>query len=168
MVCFRTKNPNLGKIFRVSDWKMLRILWPFGIFYWTFGILYDHLAHCVFIWYIFSGFGVMHQEKSGNSDVQVIFISLKIFDECTRNVKTWVMSKKTFKHLQRRERSLNAHWLQIKLGPAVKMQKSCRFPWSLSTFSWKNTSCEIRYESSFCQSYTAMLCLVLPRPKVSA
>jgi hypothetical protein len=35
------------------------ILWPFGIFY-------DHLAHCVIIWYIFSGFCVIHQEKSGN------------------------------------------------------------------------------------------------------
>jgi hypothetical protein len=33
---------------------------------WTFGILYDHFAHCVFIWYIFSYFGVIHQEKSGN------------------------------------------------------------------------------------------------------
>jgi hypothetical protein len=39
MVCFQTKNPNLGKIFRASDWKMLKyfmaiwnILWIFGIF----------------------------------------------------------------------------------------------------------------------------------------
>jgi hypothetical protein len=35
------------------------ILSPFG----TFCI---HLVHFVFIWYIFSGFGIMYQEKSGN------------------------------------------------------------------------------------------------------
>jgi hypothetical protein len=40
MVCFQTKNPNLGKIIRASDWKMMiyfmaiwNILWAFGIFY---------------------------------------------------------------------------------------------------------------------------------------
>jgi hypothetical protein len=37
-------------------WNILRI----------FGIFYDHLVHFVFIWYIFSGFGIMHLEKSGN------------------------------------------------------------------------------------------------------
>jgi hypothetical protein len=33
---------------------------------WRFGILYDHLVHFVFIWYIFSSFGIMYQEISGN------------------------------------------------------------------------------------------------------
>jgi hypothetical protein len=46
MVCFQTQNPNLGKIFRVSDWKMYIYLRPFGIFK-------DHLAHCVFIFFRF-------------------------------------------------------------------------------------------------------------------
>jgi hypothetical protein len=32
----------------------------------TFGIFYDHLVHYVFIWYTFSNFGIMYQEKSGN------------------------------------------------------------------------------------------------------
>jgi hypothetical protein len=32
----------------------------------TFGIFYDSLVQFVFIWYIFSGFGIMHREKSGN------------------------------------------------------------------------------------------------------
>jgi hypothetical protein len=41
MVCFQTKNPNLGKFFRVLNWKMLIY------------IFYDHLVHCVFIWYSF-------------------------------------------------------------------------------------------------------------------
>jgi hypothetical protein len=31
----------------------------------TFGIFYDHLVHFVFNWYIFPGFGIMYQEKSG-------------------------------------------------------------------------------------------------------
>jgi hypothetical protein len=34
----------------------------------TFGIFYDYLVHFVFIWYIFSGFGIMHQGKSGNPE----------------------------------------------------------------------------------------------------
>jgi hypothetical protein len=40
MVCFQTKNPNLGKFWRALEWKMLvyfmviwNILLPFGIFY---------------------------------------------------------------------------------------------------------------------------------------
>jgi hypothetical protein len=38
---------------------ILNILWRFRIFY-------DNLVHFVFIWSIFSGFGIMYQEKSGN------------------------------------------------------------------------------------------------------
>jgi hypothetical protein len=40
MVCFQTKNPNLGKFWRALEWKMLlyfmiiwNILWPYGIMY---------------------------------------------------------------------------------------------------------------------------------------
>jgi hypothetical protein len=33
---------------------------------WIFGISCDHSVHIVLIWYIFSCFGIMHQEKSGN------------------------------------------------------------------------------------------------------
>jgi hypothetical protein len=42
----------------MAIWNILRI----------FGIFYDHLVHCVFIWYSFSGFGIMQQEKSGNPE----------------------------------------------------------------------------------------------------
>jgi hypothetical protein len=35
---------------------------------WRFGIFYDPLVHFVFIWYIFSGFGMKYQEKSGNPE----------------------------------------------------------------------------------------------------
>jgi hypothetical protein len=47
--------------------KCLYILWPFGTFYvHRLGIFSDHLVHIVYIWYIFSGFGIPYQEKSGN------------------------------------------------------------------------------------------------------
>jgi hypothetical protein len=68
MVCFQTKNPNLGKFWRALDWKMFiyfmaicNILWRLGIFYDIWYILYSFGA-------LFSGFCVMYQEKSGNPD----------------------------------------------------------------------------------------------------
>jgi hypothetical protein len=61
------------------DWKMLMYFMAICNILWAFGILYDHLVHFVPIWYIlcpfgtfcahlvhFFGFGIMHQEKSGN------------------------------------------------------------------------------------------------------
>jgi hypothetical protein len=42
----------------------------------TFGIFYDHLVHFVLIWYIFSGFGIMYQEKSGNPVQGSMLLSL--------------------------------------------------------------------------------------------
>jgi hypothetical protein len=66
MVCFQTKNPNLGKFWRVLDWKMFIYFMDIWNILWTFGILYDRLVHFVFIWRIFSSIGIMCQEKSGN------------------------------------------------------------------------------------------------------
>jgi hypothetical protein len=66
MVCFQSKNPNLRKFFRVSDWKMLIYLVAVWNILWPFGMLCDHSVQIVLIWYIFSFFGIMHQEKSGN------------------------------------------------------------------------------------------------------
>jgi hypothetical protein len=40
----------------MAIWNILRI----------HGIFYDHLVDFVLIWYIFSGYGTMYQEKSGN------------------------------------------------------------------------------------------------------
>jgi hypothetical protein len=68
MACFLTKNPNLGKLLRASDWKMLIYFITIWNMLWIFGIFYDHSVHFVFIWYIFSSFGIMLQEKSGNPD----------------------------------------------------------------------------------------------------
>jgi hypothetical protein len=66
MVCSQTENPNLGKFRIALDWKMLIYFMTTCNISRTFEIFYDHMVHFVFIWYIFSGFGIMYQEKSGN------------------------------------------------------------------------------------------------------
>jgi hypothetical protein len=53
MVCFQTKNPNLGKFWRVLDWKMFKYFMAIWTILWRFGIFCDRLVHFVFIWYIF-------------------------------------------------------------------------------------------------------------------
>jgi hypothetical protein len=68
MVHFLTKNPILGKIFRALDWTMLIYFMSVWNVLRIYEIFYDHLAHFVFIWCIFSGFGNMHKEKSGIPD----------------------------------------------------------------------------------------------------
>jgi hypothetical protein len=63
MVCFQTKNPDLGKFFRVLQCKILvnfltiwSILRPLQIFY-------GHMLYFVVIWYISPRFGILYQEK---------------------------------------------------------------------------------------------------------
>jgi hypothetical protein len=53
MVCFQTKNPDLGKNFRALERQMLLYVMAIWNILWPLGIFYGHLAHCVFIWYIF-------------------------------------------------------------------------------------------------------------------
>jgi hypothetical protein len=69
MVCFQTKNTNLGKFLRALDWKMMiyymaiwNILLAFGIFYdHLVGTFCVHLVHFLRFWY--------HAPKqSGNYD----------------------------------------------------------------------------------------------------
>jgi hypothetical protein len=61
--CFQTKNPNLGKFWRVLLWKILvyfmtiwsmyfTLLEKFGNILWPFSIFYGHLVYFVVIWYI--------------------------------------------------------------------------------------------------------------------
>jgi hypothetical protein len=58
MVCFQTKNPNLGKFWRRAlDWKMFTYFMATWNVLWIFGIFSDHLVHFVFIWYILYSFG---------------------------------------------------------------------------------------------------------------
>jgi hypothetical protein len=66
MVHFQNKNPNLDKywinlplkmlVYIKTSWSILR---PFGIFL-------GHLVYFMVIWYTFSRFGTLYQEKSGN------------------------------------------------------------------------------------------------------
>jgi hypothetical protein len=66
MVCFQTRHPNLGKFWRLLQWKMLVYFMdtcgPFyGLCYslWTFGIVCGILVYVFPYWYLY-------QEKSGN------------------------------------------------------------------------------------------------------
>jgi hypothetical protein len=70
MAYFQTKNPNLGTFWRVLQWEMRvyfmtvwSILRPFGIFVAVWCILW------LFGTYIFSRFGKLYQEKSGNPEL---------------------------------------------------------------------------------------------------
>jgi hypothetical protein len=56
MVCFQTKNPNLGKFWRALDWKILIYIMPIWNILQIFVIFYNHLVHFMFIWYIFPVF----------------------------------------------------------------------------------------------------------------
>jgi hypothetical protein len=67
MVYFQTKNPNLGKFWRVLQWKTLLYFMYIGSILQPFGIkLYEHLVYFVVIRYIFTRFGILYQDKSGN------------------------------------------------------------------------------------------------------
>jgi hypothetical protein len=69
MVCFQTKNPNLGKFWRALDWKMLIYFMPIWNILRSFRIFYNHLSH-------FSRFWYHVPRKSGNPDADT---SLKPF-----------------------------------------------------------------------------------------
>jgi hypothetical protein len=64
MVCCETKNPNLGKFWRVLQWKMMVYFMDTWSLLWSFVIFYGHLGRGNLVY--FSGFGILYQEKSGN------------------------------------------------------------------------------------------------------
>jgi hypothetical protein len=74
MVYFQTKNRNLGKFWRILQWKILvyflaiwSIFRPFGIcILWPFGAFYGHLVY-------FPRFGMLYQEIYGNSVLMAYF-----------------------------------------------------------------------------------------------
>jgi hypothetical protein len=66
MVCFQIKNPNLGKFWRVLQWKILAYFMTIWPSLRSLKIFYGHLVYFVVIWYIFPHFGILYQEKSGN------------------------------------------------------------------------------------------------------
>jgi hypothetical protein len=70
MVYFPTKNPNLGKFWRVLQKKMLVYFIDIGYILQPLGILYGQL---VYIEVTFSRFGMLFQEKSGNPGLSYDF-----------------------------------------------------------------------------------------------
>jgi hypothetical protein len=66
MVCFQTKNPTLGKFWRVLQWKILGSFMTIWSIFRPLKIFYVHLVYFVVIWYISTCFGILYQEKSGN------------------------------------------------------------------------------------------------------
>jgi hypothetical protein len=81
MVYFQTKNPNLGKFWRVLQWKLLAhfcrlvyftaiwyILWSFDMFPPFWYVVPSKI--CIFYGRLvcFPHFGMLYQEKSGNPD----------------------------------------------------------------------------------------------------
>jgi hypothetical protein len=61
--------------------------------FWPFGTFCVHLVLFVFIWYIFSGFGIMDQEKSGNSGLH--FGPHTLFSQTHLVTLQWQQSSKT-------------------------------------------------------------------------
>jgi hypothetical protein len=53
MVCFQTKNPNLGKFWWALEWKMSVNFTAIWSIFWPLGILCVHLIYFMVVWYIF-------------------------------------------------------------------------------------------------------------------
>jgi hypothetical protein len=66
MVCFQTKNPNLGKFWGFLQWKIFVYFMTIWSILRTLEIFYGHLVHFVVIWYISPRFGILYQEISDN------------------------------------------------------------------------------------------------------
>jgi hypothetical protein len=66
----QTKNPNLGKFWRVLQCKVLVYFMAISFIVLPFGIFCGNLVNFTVVWYIFSRFGVLFQDKSGNPDAK--------------------------------------------------------------------------------------------------
>jgi hypothetical protein len=77
MVCFQTQTPNLGKFWKVLQWKILEYFMTIWSILRPFEISFGHLVYFVVIWYISPRFGILYQEKSGNPGV--VFMKMNKF-----------------------------------------------------------------------------------------
>jgi hypothetical protein len=66
MVYFQTKIPILGKFWMVLEWKVLVYFMALWSVLRTFGIFHGHSVYFGYVWYIFSRFGMLYKDKSGN------------------------------------------------------------------------------------------------------
>jgi hypothetical protein len=67
-VYFQTQKNNLGKFLRVLQGKMLVYFMTIWSILRLFAKICGHLIQFLVIWSLFSRFGMVHQEKSGNPD----------------------------------------------------------------------------------------------------
>jgi hypothetical protein len=74
MVCFQTKNPNLGKFLKDLAMEYVGVFYGhlvhFTVFCYIFITFLWHLEKFIEIWYILSRFDILFQEKSGNPDLK--------------------------------------------------------------------------------------------------
>jgi hypothetical protein len=66
MVCFQTKNQNLGKFWRVLLWKILVYFMTIWSMLRPLEIFYGRLVYFLIIWHSFPRFGILDERKSGN------------------------------------------------------------------------------------------------------
>jgi hypothetical protein len=68
MLYFKTKNPHLGKFWRVLQWKMLVYYMAIWSIIRLFSLFYGHLGICMLGHLVyFSRFGMLYQVKSGKA-----------------------------------------------------------------------------------------------------
>jgi hypothetical protein len=91
MAFYQTKNPTLGKFWRVLQWKML-------VYYLAIWSLYGSLVYFVFMWYTFSHFGVLYRENLAT----LIVCTVKAFNFSTEEKK---MTKKVIFKIAKTHRS---------------------------------------------------------------
>jgi hypothetical protein len=65
MVCFQTKNTNLGQFWRVLQWKMLVYFMAIWYILWPFGIVYGYLVY-------FSRLGLLYEGKYDSPALYVL------------------------------------------------------------------------------------------------
>jgi hypothetical protein len=66
MVCFQTKNPNLGKFYTANRMENAGIFYGHLEYFTAIWYIVWSFGNVVVIWYIFPRFGILCQEKSGN------------------------------------------------------------------------------------------------------
>jgi hypothetical protein len=74
MVGFQTKNSNLGKFWRATQWKILVYYMTVWYILRPLEIFYGRLVYFVAICYISPRFRNLYQEKSGNPDSESVFV----------------------------------------------------------------------------------------------
>jgi hypothetical protein len=85
MVCFQTKNIDLGKFWRKLEWKMLVYLMTIWNILWHFGIICGRLVKFVTVWYslwpfgIIFNFGMIGPRKIWQPSLAVLLITCYFF-----------------------------------------------------------------------------------------